>query len=159
MQKRASISTTYSYEAKREDGEKEEGNEHKKDSLVQPKKDDVFSVPASSSSSFPYSSPKGINRNVIESVYKPYKEPFNAYLSRIQISLSKRYVQINVIIAYLQLFHFFFFYHRELIFKVNNIYNSWCCCGWVERFLEMFGIWSSLCVCQLVAGITKAKVN
>ena len=61
--KNARISSpTYPCEAKGENGEKEEGNEHKKDSLVQPKKGDVFSIPASSSSSFPYSSPKGMNR-------------------------------------------------------------------------------------------------
>ena len=86
MQKRATASTTYACKAKKEDGEKEEGNEHKKDSLVQPKKDDVFSVPASSSSSFPYSSPKGINTNIIESVHKPNKGSFNSNFSQVQIS-------------------------------------------------------------------------
>ena len=48
---------------------------------------------------------------------------------------------------------------REFIFKVNNVYNCWCCGRWIERFPEMLGIWSPLRVCQLVAGITKAKVN
>ena len=65
--KNARISSpTYPCEAKGENGEKEEGNEHKKDSLVQPKKDYVFSIPASSSSSFPYSSPKGITTIIIK---------------------------------------------------------------------------------------------
>ena len=77
--KNARISScTYPCKAKGEDREKEEGNQHKKDSLVQPKKDDVVSVPASSSS-FPYSSPKGKNKMIaaFEMITNEFKAIFD----------------------------------------------------------------------------------